>query len=93
MRNSLINTHLLESKMVLKGFRTRKEFAKAVQTTPHTIGNLLNGVYKPSYELMNAIYQELELTPEEGTAIFFANNLRKKKVSSSDIAWIDFKAM
>jgi len=35
---------------------------------------------------MNSIYQELELTPEEGTAIFFANNLRKKKVSKVEIA-------
>lgn len=86
MEKSIINTHLLESKMVLKGFKTRKQFAKAIGTTPHTIGNLLNGVYKPSYELMNAIYLELELTPEEGTAIFFANNLRKKKVVSNDIA-------
>jgi len=51
--------------MVLKGFK------EVIGTTPHTIGNLLNGVYKPSYELMNSIYQELELTPEEGTAIFF----------------------
>lgn len=86
MEKSIINTHLLESKMILKGFKTRKEFAKVIGTTPHTIGNLLNGVYKPSYELMNAIYQELELTPEEGTAIFFANNLRNKKVSKIDIA-------
>lgn len=86
VKKSIINTHLLESKMILKGFKTRKEFAKVIGTTPHTIGNLLNGVYNPSYELMNAIYQELELTPEEGTAIFFANNLRKKKVSEYEIA-------
>ncbi|MEQ6355949.1 helix-turn-helix transcriptional regulator [Lysinibacillus sp. M3] len=86
MEKSNINTHLLESKMVLKGYKTRKEFAKVIGTTPHTIGNLLNGVYKPSYELMNAIYQELELTPEEGTAIFFASNLRETKVVAGEIA-------
>lgn len=86
METTKINAKLLESKMVLKGFKTRKAFAEAVHTTPHTIGNLLNGVYKPSYELMNAIYQVLELTPEEGMAIFFARNLRDKKVEAGEIA-------
>lgn len=71
---------LLESKMVLKGFKSRKDFAAAVGTTSHTISNLLNGVHNPSHDLMNSIYGVLELTPEEGTAIFFSNNLRVKKV-------------
>lgn len=86
MKIPSVNTKLLESKMVLKGFKTRKEFAEAVGTTPHTISNLLNGVYKPSYELINAIYHVLELTPDEGTQIFFISNLRNKKDLSGEIA-------
>lgn len=86
MKENLINTSLLESKMVLKGFKTRKDFAEAVGTTPHTISNLLNGVYKPSYELMNAIYQVLELTPDEATAIFFVSNLRNRKVKLDELS-------
>lgn len=80
MSNNGVDTKLLESKIVLKGFKSRKEFAEKIGTTPHTISNLLNGVYSPSHELMNVIYKELELTPEEGIAIFFVDNLRKTKV-------------
>lgn len=77
-----INSELLESKMVLCGYRTRKSFADALQVAEHSVSNLLNGVYNPSYELMNKIYLLLELSPEEATEIFFRNYLRKKKVNA-----------
>ena len=74
-----INSKLLESKMVLKG-HNRSSLAKAVEVSPHTISHLLNGKYSPTYTLMNNLYQELELTPEEASAIFFNRDLRKTKV-------------
>ena len=79
MNKPQTDTVLLESKMILKGYRSRKQFAEAVGTTAATIGNILNGVHNPSYDLMNSIYRVLELTPEEGTEIFFNSNLRNAK--------------
>lgn len=80
MCKATLNTQLLEAKMVMRGFKTRKSFAKAVGVSEHSISNLLNGVYNPSYLLMNKIYKILELTPDEGLNIFFANYLRETKV-------------
>ena len=60
-----INSELLESKMVLAGYRTRKSFADALQVAEHSVSNLLNGVYNPSYELMNKIYQQINLFKKE----------------------------
>ena len=76
-----LNSHLLESKMILKGFKTRKSFAAALNISEHSVSNLLNGVFNPSFDIMNRIYATLELTPEEGTEIFFNNYLRKTKVT------------
>lgn len=75
-----IDTNLLESKMFLKGYKSRKDFAAAVGSSPLTVSNLLNGVHNPSYELIMSIYRVLDLSPEEGTAIFFSGNLRGAKV-------------
>lgn len=75
-----IDSELLESKMILKGFKTRKSFAEALCISEHSVSNLLNGIYNPSFELMNKIYLILQLTPNEGTEIFFAKYLRKTKV-------------
>lgn len=80
MTTTRTDVNLLESKMVLKGFKSRKEFAVAVGASPLTISNLLNGVHNPSYDLMNSIFRVLELTPEEGVSIFFSGNLRNTKV-------------
>lgn len=80
MTRAGIDTNLLESKMFLKGFKSRKQFAHAVGTSALTISNLLNGVHNPSYDLINSIYRVLELTPEEGTEIFFNDDLRVAKV-------------
>ena len=77
-----INSELLESKMVLAGYKTRKSFANDLKVAELSVSNLLNGVHNPSYELMNKIYILLELTPEEATEIFFANYLRKTKVEA-----------
>ncbi|KAA0944380.1 helix-turn-helix transcriptional regulator [Sporosarcina sp. ANT_H38] len=67
--------------MVLCGFKSKKAFAEAVGVTPHTISNLLNGLYMPGHALISAIYQTLQLTPQEGTDIFFSVNLRSTKVN------------
>ena len=75
-----INSELLESKMVLAGFKSRKSFAAALDVADHSVSNLLNGVYNPSYELLNKIYLVLDLKPEEATEIFFSNYLRNTKV-------------
>ncbi|MEK5528483.1 helix-turn-helix transcriptional regulator [Viridibacillus sp. FSL R5-0468] len=75
-----INTSLLESKMILRGYKTRKSFAKAIDISEHSVSNMLNGIYNPSFIVMNKIFATLELTPQEGTEIFFSNYLRKTKV-------------
>ncbi|MED2125985.1 helix-turn-helix transcriptional regulator [Bacillus thuringiensis] len=80
MRKPILNTKQLEAKMIIKGFKTRKSFAQAVGVSEHSISNLLNGVYNPSYLLMNKIFEVLDLTADEGMAIFFSNYLRNKKV-------------
>ena len=77
-----INSELLESKMILAGYKTRKSFANDLKVAELSVSNLLNGVHNPSYELMNKIYILLELTPEEATEIFFANYLRKTKAEA-----------
>lgn len=79
MNKKGINARLLESKMSLRGY-DRKDFAKALGVTPHSVTNLLNGRHSPSHDMMNKIYVELDLTPDEATAIFFNSNLRETKV-------------
>lgn len=77
-----INSELLESKMVLKGYKTRKSFAEVLDVAEHSVSNLLNGVHNPSFELLNKIYLVLDLNPEEATEIFFRNYLRNTKVNA-----------
>ena len=74
-----INLNLLKSKIVLRGFN-RNELADELGISPTSVTNLTKGRHNPSYELMNKLYEVLELTPEEATDIFFNNNLRNKKV-------------
>lgn len=78
--NPSLNCSLLESKMILSGFKTRKSFADAIGVSEHSVSNMLNGIYNPSFNVMNKIYVTLKLTPQEGTEIFFGNYLRKTKV-------------
>jgi len=73
-----INVNLLMSKIALKGYN-RNEIADALDIAPGSVTNLIKGKHNPSYELINKIYYELDLTPEEGHEIFFANNLRNAK--------------
>lgn len=75
-----INTNLLKSKIVLKGYN-RKELAKLLGISPTSVTNLTSGRHNPSYELMNKLYVVLDLTPDEAVEIFFKNNLRNTKVS------------
>lgn len=74
-----INTSLLESKMILRGYKTRKSFAKAIDISEHSVSNMLNGIYNPSFIVMNKIFATLELTPQEGTEIFLAITYVKRK--------------
>ncbi len=74
-----INQNLLKSKIALKGYN-RNELADELGISPTSVTNLTKGRHNPSYELMNKLYVVLELTPEEGYNIFFARNLRNKKV-------------
>ncbi|MCD3219474.1 helix-turn-helix transcriptional regulator [Mammaliicoccus sciuri] len=74
-----IDADLLKSKMVLRRFNI-DTLAKETGLNRDTISNIINGKNYPSYTAINAIYYALKLTPEEGMKIFFANDLRKKKV-------------
>lgn len=75
-----INVNLLKSKIVLKGFN-RNELADVLDISPTSVTNLTKGRHNPSFELMNRLYNVLDLTPEEATEIFFSSNLRDEKVS------------
>lgn len=86
-----INSELLESKMILAGFKSRKSFAEALGVSEHSVSNLLNRVYNPSFELMNKIYLILDLKPDEGQEIFFGNYLRNTKVSVVWMGWTSCK--
>lgn len=74
-----IDADLLKSKMVLRRFNI-DTLSKETGLNRDTISNIINGKNYPSYAAINAIYYALKLTPEEGIEIFFANDLRKKKV-------------
>jgi len=70
----MINSNLLRSKMSLKGYDIEK-LSQATGIHRDTISNLLRNQTLPSYKVINTLYYELELTPEEGKEIFFANKL------------------
>lgn len=72
MAKAKINGLLLESIMIRKGYRSRKNFAEALGVYASTVGDLLNEKRSPSHELINTIYKVLELTPEEAAEIFFS---------------------
>lgn len=77
-----IDIQLLKSKMAYHNYNI-SSLADEIGVSRDTISNLLKGENKPSYPVINAIYFTLKLTPEEGAAIFFNNNLRNKKVNQS----------
>ncbi|MGR5866947.1 helix-turn-helix domain-containing protein [Bacillus cereus] len=83
MSKSAIDTKQLEAKMIMRGFKTRRSFAQAVEVSEHSVSNLLNGVYNPSYVLMNKIFRVLHLTADEGMSIFFNEHLREEKGGAS----------
>lgn len=74
-----VDKNLLLSKMSLRGYNI-STLAEATGINRDTISNVLNGKTAPSYPVMNSIFYELKLTPQEAVDIFFSNNLRKKKV-------------
>ena len=65
--------------MSLKGYDIEK-LSQATGIHRDTISNLLRNQTLPSYKVINILYYELDLTPEEGKAIFLLRNLRNKKV-------------
>ena len=74
-----MNLNLLKSKIVLKGYN-RNELADELGISPTSVTNLTNGRHNPSYELMNRLYDVLELSPEDANEVFFSRNLRDTKV-------------
>jgi len=60
--------------MVLKGYKSRAQFAKALNISVSTIHNMINGINAPSGTLINAIYKQLDLTPDELAKIFFGED-------------------
>lgn len=69
-----VNGRLLESKMVLLGFDKTK-LAEKTGVNRNTIAAVISGKQKPTYRVMDKIYQTLKLTPQEATDIFFNHNL------------------
>jgi len=72
-----IDSRLLRSKIALAGY-DRNTLAYKVGVAPQSITNLLNGRHNPSFDIINGLYRALELTPEEGAAIFFSSHLRSE---------------
>lgn len=77
----IIDSNLLKSKMALRGYNIQS-LADEMGVSRDTISNVLLGNNLPSYPIINGIFYTLSLTPEEGVAIFFNSNLRKKKVEN-----------
>ena len=79
-----VNGRLLESKMVLLGYDKTK-LAEKTGINRNTIASVINGKQKPTYRVMDKIYQTLKLTPQEATDIFFNHDLHdmqeRKEVS------------
>lgn len=80
MKRVKLNENLLRAKIAIKGYN-RNELADKLKISPQTVTNVIKGHHNPSYDLINRIYYALELTPEEGHAIFFEPNLRVAKDS------------
>ncbi|RIM86017.1 XRE family transcriptional regulator [Staphylococcus xylosus] len=76
-----VDKKLLRSKMYSSGHNITS-LAETTGINRDTISNVLNGKTAPSYPVMNSIFYELKLTPQEAIDIFFSNKLRKKKVGS-----------
>ena len=73
-----VNGSKLAGKIAEKGYNyTSLEAETGINKD--TISNVVNGKNKPSYRVMNALYYTLEMTSEEATEIFFAQNFRKSK--------------
>ncbi len=69
-----VNTRLLKSKIVLKGFNNTT-LADNMNVSRSTITNVLNETTKPSYEVMQKFTDSLELTSMEASEIFFSKKL------------------
>lgn len=78
--NNGINGNKLAGKIVEKGFNYGT-VADEAGVDRNTISSAIDGKYRPSYKVMNALYYVLELTPEEAVDIFFAKDLRDTKDS------------
>ena len=65
----------LKSTMILEGFNTIGDFAQALGVTRNTVSAVFNGK-NPTYSVMCAMAEKLELTTEKAAEIFFACDLR-----------------
>lgn len=73
-----INGNKLAGKIVEKGYNYGT-VANEAGVDRNTISSAIDGKYRPSYKVMNALYYVLELTPDEAVDIFFAKDLRDTK--------------
>lgn len=80
-----VNENLLRSKMSEKGFNI-SSLADITGINRDTISNVLYSKTAPSYPVINILYFTLEMTPEEGIAIFFNNDLRKTKFKKKSVS-------
>ena len=76
--NNGINGNKLAGKIVEKGYNYGT-VANEAGVDRNTISSAIDGKYRPSYKVMNALYYVLELTPDEAVDIFFAKDLRNTK--------------
>lgn len=77
MKNG-INGNKLAGKIVEKGYNYGT-VADEAGVDRNTIASAVDGKFRPSYRVMNALYYVLELTPDEAVDIFFAKDLRNAK--------------
>ena len=72
------NLKNLSIKIVEKGYNYGT-VADEAGVDRNTISSAIDGKYRPSYKVMNALYYVLELTPDEAVDICFAKDLRSAK--------------
>ena len=68
-----VDTLLLKSKIVLKGYNT-VTFSAKIGISRNTLSGILNGK-KPTYTIMDTIINELNLENEEAANVFFKKKL------------------
>ena len=78
--NNGINGNKLAGKIVEKGFNYGT-VADEAGVDRNTISSAIDGKYRPSYKVMNALYYVLELTPDEAVDIFLPKTYAVRKIN------------